>query len=109
MYESLQRIAQLPKETMIYCAHEYTENNCRFAVMIEPENDALQQRIKDTAMLRQQAKPTIPFTLELELATNPFMRCEQAEVIASAKKYIDQALATPNSVFRALRLWKDQF
>ncbi|PHS22794.1 MAG: hydroxyacylglutathione hydrolase [Methylophaga sp.] len=109
LFKALQTIAQLPKETLIYCAHEYTENNLRFAAMIEPDNAEIQQRIKDTAVLRQQAKPSIPFTLGLELATNPFMRCEQRSVISSTEKHTGQVLATPNDIFRALRIWKDRF
>ncbi|MDQ7073304.1 MAG: hydroxyacylglutathione hydrolase [Gammaproteobacteria bacterium] len=77
LFNSLQVIAQLPEETNIYCAHEYTENNLRFASMIEPDNDDIKQRISDTAQMRQQGKPSIPSTLRVELATNPFLRCDQ--------------------------------
>ena len=109
MFESLQQIAQLPTETIIYCAHEYTENNLGFAATIEPDNADIKQRIKDTALMRQQGKPSIPFGLALELATNPFLRCEQAAVIQSAQDYSERDLPTSSSVFRALRLWKDRY
>jgi hydroxyacylglutathione hydrolase len=75
MYASLQRIATLPPATLIYPAHEYTAHNIAFALTVEPENTALQQRAQDTALLRQDNKPTLPTTLALEKATNPFLRC----------------------------------
>ena len=74
MYASLQRIAALPSETLIYPAHEYTAHNIAFALTVEPENTALRQRAQDTAALRQQQQPTLPTTLALEKATNPFLR-----------------------------------
>ena len=76
MYTSLQKIAALPAETLIYPAHEYTAHNIAFALTIEPDNNALQQRAADTAMLRHQQHPTLPTTLSLEKATNPFLRCD---------------------------------
>jgi hydroxyacylglutathione hydrolase len=75
MYASLQRIAALPPATLIYPAHEYTAHNIAFALTVEPGNTALQQRARDTALLRQDNKPTLPTTLALEKATNPFLRC----------------------------------
>lgn len=109
LFQSLQQIAQLPKDTMIYCAHEYTENNLHFARLIEPDNADIQQRIMNTALLRQQGKPSIPFTLALELATNPFLRCEQSEVIQAAEQFAGKPLLSPAAVFSTLRSWKDQF
>lgn len=109
MFESLQQIAQLPKETIIHCAHEYTENNLRFATMVEPNNVRVKQRITDTAQLRQQGKPTIPFALELELASNPFLRCDQRAVIQAAQDFAGKKRLGSSAVFRHLRLWKDQF
>lgn len=76
MYASLQQIAALSPETFIYPAHEYTAHNIAYARTIEPENTALQQRAQKTALLRQNQQPTLPTTLALELATNPFLRCE---------------------------------
>ena len=109
LFNALQRIGQLPKETLIYCAHEYTENNLRFAAVIEPDNDEIQQRIRDTAQIRQQGEPSIPSTLALEIATNPFLRCEQHTVKRAAENYNEQELAMPKDVFIVLRAWKDQF
>ena len=75
MYTSLQEIAALPADTLIYPAHEYTAHNIAFALTIEPENKQLQQRAKETATLRQLQRPTLPTTVALEIATNPFLRC----------------------------------
>ena len=109
LYNSLQNITQLPSKTKIYCAHEYTQDNLRFAAVVEPNNLAIQQRIKDTAQLRQKEMPSLPSDLALELATNPFLRCDQADVIKSAEHVAGKALHNPVDVFAALRLWKDQF
>jgi len=76
MYASLQRIAALPADTLIYPAHEYTAHNIAFAQTVDPDNADLQQRARHTAHLRAQNLPTLPTTLALELATNPFLRCE---------------------------------
>lgn len=107
MAASLQRISQLPSDTLIYCAHEYTLANCRFAIMVEPENTALQARLKKTTQTRKQGLPTVPSLLSLELETNPFLRTE----ITSVHMAIDQhaQVTTQNSTerFALLRAWKD--
>jgi hydroxyacylglutathione hydrolase len=74
MWQSLEKLAKLPPETSIYCGHEYTQSNAKFALTIEPENDALQQRAKDVDKLRANGRPTLPTTIGLELQTNPFLR-----------------------------------
>jgi len=109
LFQSLQQIAALPVQTKIYCAHEYTEVNLRFAATIEPNNPDVKQRIKETQALRNQDKPSLPSTLALELATNPFLRCEQTTVIQAVEQFSGKHLATPLEVFTELRLWKDQF
>mmetsp|Transcript_45828 Transcript_45828/g.97777 ORF Transcript_45828/g.97777 Transcript_45828/m.97777 type:complete len:296 (-) Transcript_45828:436-1323(-) len=73
-WASLQRLAALPPETAVFCAHEYTETNLRFALAVDPENPALQQRASFIKALRAQGKPTVPSTIGLELETNPFLR-----------------------------------
>lgn len=77
MFASLQRIADLPSETLIYPAHEYTAHNIAFALTIEPGNTDLQARSENTALLRKEQQPTLPTTVALEIATNPFLRCKQ--------------------------------
>ena len=109
LFQSLQQITSLPTQTKIYCAHEYTEANLRIAAIVEPNNLDIQQRITDTSIIRQQDKPSLPSTLALELATNPFLRCEQTTVIQAVEQFSGKQLATPIEVFTELRLWKDQF
>jgi hydroxyacylglutathione hydrolase len=76
MWQSLERLRALPRETVVYCGHEYTEANARFALTIEPDNTALQERAKEVAALRRAGTPTLPTNMGLELATNPFLRPE---------------------------------
>ncbi len=74
MWSSLSKLAKLPRETMLYCGHEYTASNAKFAMTIEPENEALQARAAEVAALVAAKKPTLPTRLDVELATNPFLR-----------------------------------
>ncbi len=110
-HHSLQRLAALPDETKVYCAHEYTESNIRFALLCEPNNIQLQQRQRDARALRQQDLPTLPTTIALEKATNPFMRCGKPEIVANVMRHFD--LPDPpkdeTAVFAALRAWRDCF
>ncbi|EPS1342532.1 hydroxyacylglutathione hydrolase [Acinetobacter baumannii] len=79
MYHSLNRLAALPTATKVYCTHEYTLSNAEFALSVEPENHALQERAEQVRMLRQEGKITLPSSIELELATNPFLRAESVD------------------------------
>jgi hydroxyacylglutathione hydrolase len=74
MWESLKRLIALPRETVVYCGHEYTQANARFALTIEPDNAALQKRAKEVDALRAAGKPTLPTRMDIELETNPFLR-----------------------------------
>jgi hydroxyacylglutathione hydrolase len=74
MWQSLKKLMGLPKETVVYCGHEYTQANARFALTIEPENEALQRRAKEVDALRAAGKPTLPTNIGIELETNPFLR-----------------------------------
>lgn len=108
LHHSLHRLAQLPDATRVYCAHEYTAANIRFALACEPDNPALQQRFEDTAKLRAASQPTLPSTIALEKATNPFLRCTQPGIIRT----LQQRGLTDTSelaVFSALREWKNHF
>lgn len=105
MWHSLQKLKALPAETGIYCAHEYTAANGRFALSVDPDNSQLQQRIAQVAELRQQNLPTLPSTIGLELVTNPFFR----EHDASIRRNIDMTGQSDVAVFSKLRLLKDQF
>jgi hydroxyacylglutathione hydrolase len=74
MWNSLQKLMALPKETQVYCGHEYTQSNAKFALTIEPENAALVKRAKEVEQLRAAGKPTLPTNIGIELETNPFLR-----------------------------------
>jgi hydroxyacylglutathione hydrolase len=109
MWASLCRLAALPGETLVYCAHEYTQSNIRFALAVEPGNAALQMRALRVAQLRADKQPTVPFKLAEELGTNPFLRCGEAEVVASAERHSGGKLSADSQVFAALREWKNGF
>jgi len=108
LHHSLQRLSRLPDITLAYCAHEYTASNLRFALACEPGNSAVQQRVEKTREMRAENLPTVPFTLALEKATNPFLRCNADEII----KTLQQRGLTDTraiNVFTALRAWRDNF
>ena len=109
LYHSLGQLAQLDSKTLIYCGHEYTKKNLAFAAIIEPHNNKLMQRINHAETTLNQGLPTVPSTLELELQTNPFLRCQEPQVQQAAVTYCGQALADNVAVFAALRRWKDEF
>ena len=82
MHESLNRLAALPDETRIYCGHEYTLANGVFALTVEPDNSALRRRVDEVRAARERGKPTLPTTVALERATNPFVRAGSVEELA---------------------------
>ena len=108
MHQSLQKLAQLPPQTRICPAHEYTLSNLRFACAVEPGNPDLAQHLARCESLRTQQQPTLPSTLDLELSINPFLRCHQPRVRQSALQRNPQ-LSTDAQVFATLRAWKNQF
>jgi hydroxyacylglutathione hydrolase len=108
LYLSLQRIAELPPETRIYCAHEYTLDNIGFGKWVEPDNPALLQREREAIETRKRGEPTVPSNLQLELDTNPFLRSDQPAVIAAAERYAGGDLNSGAEVFTAIRKWKDR-
>jgi hydroxyacylglutathione hydrolase len=109
LHASLQRIAILPGDTQICCAHEYTLSNLRFALAVEPGNPALLARTGTCAALREAGQPTVPSLLAEELATNPFLRARQSDVRRAAEQHAKAPLENPDAVFAALRAWKDTF
>ena len=108
MADSLARLAALPDDTAVYCAHEYTEANLRFARAVEPGNRDLQKRVRDVAAARAAGLPTVPSTMALEKATNPFLRCAAPEVVKSAANRKANA-QNPVEVFTVLREWRNGF
>ena len=107
LYDSLQKLAQLPEDTKVYAAHEYTQSNIAFAKEIEPDSKVLAKREKEVIALRKEGKPTLPSLIKTERKTNPFLRVDIPSVIASVSRYAGQALQSPLSVFTALREWKN--
>lgn len=105
MWQSLQKLAALPDDTVIYSGHEYTAANGAFAMTIEPQNPDLISRINDIAQARAQNQPTVPSTLKLERATNPFLRANSPSVQAA----LDMQNADPATVFAEIRTRKDRF
>jgi len=107
MHESLSRLAALPEATLVYCAHEYTLANLRFALIAEPCNSATQARYHATEKARSAGLPTVPSTLALEKETNPFLRCAVPTLVEAASKFAGHPLADRAEVFAAVRRWKD--
>lgn len=105
MWSSLLKIRNLPDETLIYCGHEYTQKNARFALTIDPYNQDLQKRVAEVDLLRQNKQRTIPVTLAQERQTNPFLRADNPTIKAA----VDLPDAEPHTVFAALRLRKNLF
>jgi hydroxyacylglutathione hydrolase len=110
MAASLAKLAALPDDTLVYCAHEYTLANLRFAEALEPGNRALQMRIANDSQLRGTHLPTIPSTIAIEKATNPFLRTREPTIVESLTAAGRLASDTnPVTVFAALREWKNVF
>lgn len=105
MLASLQRLASLPGDTAVYCAHEYTQHNLRFALSLEPDHAALQARAEATGTLRAQGLPSLPSSIGLELATNPFLRCHEPG-LAQASGSKDRDVL---SVFTSIRDLRNHF
>ncbi|HXS51510.1 MAG TPA: hydroxyacylglutathione hydrolase [Usitatibacter sp.] len=109
MSRSLAKLAALPPATRVYCAHEYTLANIRFAEAVEPGNAKLAERKRRESAKRERSEPTVPSTVGEERATNPFLRCGEPEVVASAERHAGRTLADAVEVFAALREWKNRF
>ncbi len=109
MHASLSRLAALPPETQVFCAHEYTLANLRFAQAVTPDSAALAARISLEQQRRAQDVPTVPTSIGMELATNPFLRCGEAELVSAAQERASQPLGDPAAVFGVIRAWKDGF
>ncbi|PPD30155.1 MAG: hydroxyacylglutathione hydrolase [Methylomonas sp.] len=106
MWHSLQKLKNLPSDTRIYCAHEYTQANGRFALSLEAHNLDLQHRLMEVAALRANNQPTLPSTIALEMATNPFLRENSTSLRAAISASPDDS---PVTVFAKIRKLKDQF
>ena len=105
MWSSLQLIMQWPDDTLLYCAHEYTQNNAEFALTVEPQNPELVQRKAEVDFMRSNNQPTVPTKVGIEKKTNPFLRPNSEEI----KINLNMAQATDTEVFAEIRKRKDKF
>ena len=104
MWDSLLKLSRLPGDTQVYCGHEYTASNAKFALTVAPDNAVLQERARTVEELRAAGKPTLPTTIALELAANPFLRCAQPAGQAAA----GLPGGDPAAVFAVLRERKNR-
>jgi hydroxyacylglutathione hydrolase len=108
MTASLRKLAALPEDTLVYCAHEYTVNNLKFALAVEPHNPAARQYLEECLSRRGRDEATVPSTIRRERNVNPFLRCDQETVKQAAEAQAGRRL-NPLEVFAAVRQWKDGF
>jgi hydroxyacylglutathione hydrolase len=109
MYSSLEKLATLPDNTLVCCAHEYTLANLNFALAVESNNEKLQQRIDLEQQKRSMSVPTLPSNIAREKATNPFLRCGELNVKSAAELKSGETLTHPEDVLAVIRAWKDNF
>ncbi|MDX1803169.1 MAG: hydroxyacylglutathione hydrolase [Alcanivorax sp.] len=109
MYLSLHRLAALPDQTQVFCAHEYTQANLAFAAAVTPEDEAVHKRLQHVSVLRQEGRITLPTRIDLEKATNPFLRCSDTAIRHACEEHEPGSYQNPQQCFAALRRWKDNF
>ena len=109
MHASLSRLAALPPETAVFCAHEYTLSNLDFATAVEPDNAALAAEVERVAGLRARGVPSLPTSIARETALNPFLRSAEPALATAASAHGARSLNDPVEVFAALRRWKDVY
>jgi hydroxyacylglutathione hydrolase len=113
MLASLDKFKNLPDETLVHCAHEYTLSNIKFALTVEPQNQDLLQWKTKAESLRQLGKPTLPTTIAHEKRVNPFLRCDTSTVLKAVQRHCEEeqlkpsTICEPVEVFASLRAWKD--
>jgi len=109
MHHSLAKLATLTPETLVYCAHEYTQTNLAFALAVEPNNLDLQSYSEQVNAKRQKNQATIPTSIGLERRINPFLRCNEISIKLAAKSFNNQETNNSDEVFTVIRAWKDNF
>ncbi|MCC5880343.1 MAG: hydroxyacylglutathione hydrolase [Idiomarina sp.] len=108
-WHSLEYLSALPDDTLVYCAHEYTEANLNFAAAVEPDNHAITTYLAEVKKKREDGQITLPSTLALEFNVNPFLRCRMQSVKDAAQQRAQTSLTDPADVFACIRHWKDSF
>jgi hydroxyacylglutathione hydrolase len=109
MQRSLNTLRELPPDTRVYCGHEYTLSNLRFALAVEPDNGATREYLETAKEMRSKGRPTLPSNMALEIAVNPFLRWDEPTVQKSAERKAGRSLDNPVEVFATIRQWKDGF
>jgi hydroxyacylglutathione hydrolase len=109
MSASLDKLAALPDDTRVFCTHEYTLSNLRFAATVEPDNRDIAEYLNRATSLRNDDEPTLPSSIGLEKRVNPFLRCHTQAVREAAERHAGRRLDDPVQVFAEVRAWKDQF
>lgn len=109
MHASLERLRALPDATSVYCAHEYTQANLRFAHAVEPDNSDIRVRLEVVDDLRAAGRITLPTSIALEKRTNPFLRSDVPAVVAAAAAQQGEPVSGGVATFAAIRAWKDRF
>lgn len=109
MHHSLAKLSSLAADTLVYCAHEYTQANLIFALTVEPNNSDLHNYIEEVTKKREQKQATIPSNIGLERQINPFLRSHEPSIKLAAQNHSKQTLNTDSEVFSVIRAWKDNF
>jgi hydroxyacylglutathione hydrolase len=109
MHGSLDRLAALPDDTQVYCGHEYTLANLRFASAVEPANREIADELESVRQRRERDEVTLPSTVGRERRINPFLRCRTEAVRVAAERHVAHPLTDPTDVFAVVRAWKDGF
>jgi len=109
MHDSLSKLAALPAETSVYCAHEYTLSNLKFSLAVQPDNEAAASYLAHCRELRARDEATIPSDMRQERNVNPFLRCDDETVKQAAEAYAGRRLPSQPEVFAVIRQWKDSF
>ncbi len=109
MRQSLAKLAALPDDTVVYCGHEYTQSNIRFALVVDGNNEALKNRAEEVTEKRKNNKATVPFRLGEDKQINPFLRLNDTAIIAAVEKKLGRIPQDDDEVFSVLRCWKDSF
>jgi hydroxyacylglutathione hydrolase len=109
MHHSLMKLSELPPATLVYCAHEYTLANLDFAKIVDGTNTDLKDFLSTTQQIRKKHAPTVPSSIEMELAINPFLRTDKASIKKAAEDHANKKLSSPVAVFNVIRSWKDSF
>ena len=109
MFASLNKFKNLPDETLVFCAHEYTESNLKFALAINPNNIDLIEYSKRVSKLRSNSEVTLPSSIGLEKKINPFFLLDNHEIIEKCEKFTHEKISTPIEILAAVRSMKDSF